>query len=352
MGERKTLLDWALESLSRGWAVFPCKPRSKEPLASLAPTGVKDATKDEAIVREWWRKEPNANPAIALGPSNLTVLDADDGLPDAIAAREWIKNCQIPVSLIVRTGRRTSYGLQIYYEGLSENHPYRHQGVAGEVRSAGYYVMAPGAVHDKSGETYQILRDQALTPIPDIVKRLTKLALPRPQGDSDEKIEPTERHYFIVERCRELHFAGLAGKGLKTAVRWLYENRCVRDAAKDQRVFSDGELDDIADWVEAHKPQFPLEPRDFITMRFAAKDDKLFQAAWDGNLLPFDGDREKAATYMAEKLKLQRVNADQIKRICGASRLEIEATAPPDDYPDELRKTLLKDAINEGSVPF
>lgn len=328
MGERKTLLDWALESLSRGWAVFPCKPRSKEPLASLAPTGVKDATKDEAIVREWWRKEPNANPAIALGPSNLTVLDADDGLPDVAAAREWCRIVQIPASFTVRTGRRTSFGLQIYFEGLSENHPYRHQGVAGEVRSSGYYVMAPGAVHDKSGELYQVIGDRPLAPVPDVVKRLTKLALPRPQGSSNEKIEPTERHYYIVERTRELQYAGLAGKGLKAAVRWLYDNRCVHDAAKDQRV-ADGELDDICDWVEGHPPVFPLEPRDFVALRFASKDDKLLQAAWDANLIYFDGDREKAFVYLVNKLKAVGCRNEQINRIVASSPLEAEVEQPP-----------------------
>jgi len=334
-----SLLQHALNALGRGWAVFPCKPRSKEPLASLAPHGVNDATKDETVIRVWWAKEPNANPAIALGPSDLTVLDADEGLIDQNVAREWFKNLQLPATFTVRTGRRTSFGIQFYFAGLSDNHPYRHLGVQGEVRSAGYYVMAPGAIHDKSGEPYLVIGDHPPAPIPEIVKKLTKAILPRPQGSDKDKVEPTERHYFIVERARELYYAGLAGHGLKAAVRWLYDHRCAHDPAKDQRV-ADGELDEICDWVEDHKPEFPLEPRDFIALRFASKNDKKFQEAWDGNFRSFDGDREKAFDYVTMKLIEQRCKIEQQRRIIGSSPLAVvmqQEEAPTIEYSEQIK---------------
>src|SRR5207302_4645600 len=95
----KSLLDAALALLPRGFHVFPCKPRSKQPLTQH---GVHDATRDEAQVRAWWEKTPDANPAIALGPSNLTVVDCDEGLADVEAARAWCKRNQLPPTFTVR----------------------------------------------------------------------------------------------------------------------------------------------------------------------------------------------------------------------------------------------------------
>ena len=50
-----TLLDIALSCIRRGWHTFPCVPRSKKPRISRVDGGhgYKDATIDEAQVREW-----------------------------------------------------------------------------------------------------------------------------------------------------------------------------------------------------------------------------------------------------------------------------------------------------------
>jgi len=324
MSESKSLLDWALFALSRGWAVFPCKPRSKEPNPALAPHGVQNFSKDEAVVRAWFEKEPNTNPAIALGPSSLTVMDVDEGLADKEAALAWFKQVFGNLeTFVVQTGRRTSFGLQLYFSGINNNRPYTFGSVKGEIRSAGYYVLAPGARHDKSGEPYLILNPKKPVPAPPIILELTKEKAPRPQGAETKKVEPSWRHYFLVERARELYFAGLYGKGLEGALRWLYENRCMHDPVKDQRIATN-EVTDICEWIGAHPPEYPLEPNDFIKLRYAAKDDR-FKEAFDGNLLHFTGNREIALDYMIEVLaKTCNCKFEQIERIIGASTLATE----------------------------
>jgi hypothetical protein len=315
----KSLLDWSLGALARGFYVFPCKPRSKQPNGVLVPQGVKEASNSEQQIRKWWAIEPEGNPAIALGPSNVTVLDVDKGLADVNAAREWCRRQQLPATFSVRTGRRDSFGLQLYFSGTVPNRPYEHDGCGGEVRSTGYYVMLPGAIHDKTGETYQIIADRGLAPVPDLVTRLSKFVLPRPQANSTEKIEPSCRHYYFVERGRELHFAGLAGEGLHHALRWLYENRCVRDPQKDQKVAS-GELREVGRWIEEHPPQYPLQPKDFAALRHAEKDE-LTQQAWAGLLTPFNGDYEKALDHLIRRLSSIGCREEQIFRIVGSSPL-------------------------------
>ena len=73
----KTLLDYALDCVRRGWFVFPCYPRKKAPAGEVVPGGFKDASNDEATIRSWWARNPNYNPAIDLGRSNLVVYDFD-----------------------------------------------------------------------------------------------------------------------------------------------------------------------------------------------------------------------------------------------------------------------------------
>ena len=88
----EALLDEALQYAQRGWSVFPvyeaasigvcscpkgttCSSVGKHPRIQR---GFKAATTDEAVVRDWWSKWPNANIGIATGEkSGLLVVDVD-----------------------------------------------------------------------------------------------------------------------------------------------------------------------------------------------------------------------------------------------------------------------------------
>jgi hypothetical protein len=67
-------LNAALNAAKRGWHVFPIVPRRKNPLVA---DNLAAATTDEAQVREWWTKWPNANIGVNCGKSGLVVLDVD-----------------------------------------------------------------------------------------------------------------------------------------------------------------------------------------------------------------------------------------------------------------------------------
>jgi hypothetical protein len=68
------LLEAAENYARRGWRVFPLKPNNKKPLTAH---GVKDATADPTIIRQWWQRWPNANIGIACGASGLLAIDLD-----------------------------------------------------------------------------------------------------------------------------------------------------------------------------------------------------------------------------------------------------------------------------------
>jgi hypothetical protein len=77
--ESALLLEAALEYARTGWRVFPVS-RDKKPVTSH---GFKDATRNEDLIREWWRLHPLANVALDI-PEGLVVLDFDprNGAPE------------------------------------------------------------------------------------------------------------------------------------------------------------------------------------------------------------------------------------------------------------------------------
>ena len=72
-----TELDAALDYARKGIPIFPANPLDKKPLTA---NGFKDATTDEAQIRAWWLKWPNAMLAAPTGStSGFWVVDLDIG---------------------------------------------------------------------------------------------------------------------------------------------------------------------------------------------------------------------------------------------------------------------------------
>lgn len=159
-------LDIALACIARGWHVHPLKPRDKIPVTKH---GMNDATLDEAQIRAWWTRNPNCNVGISCAPSGLCVLDADHGLKDEQDFAAWRDRNGLPVTYAVRSGRRPEFGVQSYYLGGLKEGKFELDGVRGDIKSAGGLVLAAGCIHPDSGETYYVLVDALLAPVPAIV---------------------------------------------------------------------------------------------------------------------------------------------------------------------------------------
>ena len=130
------LLLAALALAKDGFRVFPCIPRTKDPLTAH---GFHDATCDEAQIRAWWRKWPRANIGLRPGPKYL-VLDIDGPEGEQTARELGIAELD---TVQVLTGR----GRHLYFL-----HPGGEIGNAAlgpniDVRADKGYVMAPPSVH-------------------------------------------------------------------------------------------------------------------------------------------------------------------------------------------------------------
>jgi putative DNA primase/helicase len=154
----EALRDAALAYAARGWPVFPCYSLDaagrcscgRADCSSLAKHpqtkhGFKEATCDEALIRQWWRRWPEANIGIATGEAGLVVIDVDVKNVDGLAAWLTIVERGGPELQETTVAKTPSGGLHVYYRanesaiGCSTGR--LAPGI--DVRAIGGYVIAP-----------------------------------------------------------------------------------------------------------------------------------------------------------------------------------------------------------------
>lgn len=128
--------------------------------------GLRNATSDPALIREWWQRWPTANLGIRTGAvSGLVVIDVDPDHGGLDTMRSLAAEHAIPKGLRVRTG---SGGWHLYFAhpgGQIRNSAGTALGPGVDVRGDGGYVIAPPSRHI-SGSTYQWSGSWSLPDLP------------------------------------------------------------------------------------------------------------------------------------------------------------------------------------------
>jgi putative DNA primase/helicase len=173
----------ALEYARHGWLVFPCHTsrhgrcscqRSDCSHVGKHPRtlhGVKDATRDPAVINDWWKRYPEANIAIATGAaSNLVVCDEDPrhGGDETLRALEQ-RYSPFPTTVKARTGGGGGHALFQHPGRIVRNAVNIAPGL--DIRGDGGYVIAPPSMH-ASGQCYAWVvghapDDTPLAPLPE-----------------------------------------------------------------------------------------------------------------------------------------------------------------------------------------
>ncbi len=205
------LIDVARQALALGLHVFPLKPRSKHPATAH---GFKNSSADPETITAWWTSNPEYNIGIDCGASGITVLDIDAGLESLTDLDTWFEATGLAPTYTVRTGRRTSYGVQMYFRGTmpsSGAKKWSLNGCTGEIKSLGGYVVGAGSIHPDSGQRYRVICDQPLTDLPDIVRDgvSTKKESPPGREPSTGKIPPGTWHNLLVSFAGTVFNAGV-----------------------------------------------------------------------------------------------------------------------------------------------
>jgi hypothetical protein len=197
----------ALRLARLGYAVFPCRAGRKEP---ATVHGVLDATTDEATIRNWWARWPDANLGLATG-RGLVVIDIDAGAvwPDD-AERQSIKQLQPPLA---KTPRR---GWHIFFR-VPSGHSWRNSAsrlaAHVDVRAEGGYVLvAPSRTEHGEYKWLRPLKPVSELPEPPtwLIAELDRLSRPGEVGNRD-MLRAGNTSQVLYEGQRNCGLASIAG---------------------------------------------------------------------------------------------------------------------------------------------
>ena len=217
-GQSSKLLYAALSYAARGWYVFPCDPRGKEPVATGGhhsdgtPKRLRfsqAATNDpEAVCALWTRWGMDCNIGLACGPSGLIVVDIDPRNSGDETWHEVRRRHSVNDDTVTSL---TGGGGTHYLYCVNGADPAQLRGELGpgvDIKKAGGYIIAPPSVHPDTGQTYEWEisghpDDMQPIPLPPSLLYLLK------QDNVTKPAEPIGEH--IREGERNTTLASLAG---------------------------------------------------------------------------------------------------------------------------------------------
>lgn len=173
------MIDAALNLAGRGWRVFPVatptadggcscgKPCSTPGKHPRVKAWDQEATTDEAMIRRWWKRWPDANIGIATGvASGLVVVDVDaEG-----AGTPWLNELPDTIEAVTGSGGRHILFQHPGGDQQIGNRQKLEQQKGVDIRGDGGYIVAPPSLHP-SGRRYEWdagyhPEDMPLAPLP------------------------------------------------------------------------------------------------------------------------------------------------------------------------------------------
>jgi bifunctional DNA primase/polymerase-like protein len=236
----------AQDSLNRGFKILICQPHKKDPWAKYSPNAVNSAESDPAKALAPWNDGHEANYGVAGGKSNLTIIDCDSGLQDEAALYAWMAKNGLPETFIVKSGRITAFGAHLYYSGAVQTTGYQIDGVVGELRGIGAYVVGPGSLHP-SGQKYEIIKDIPCASLPE---NMVQLAAMKHKTMSDFKpgdgnlIPEGNRWNHLQSKAGKLKDLGLGEEAIYVALKDFCSNHCENGDS-----YPDEKIRNLAEWA-------------------------------------------------------------------------------------------------------
>jgi hypothetical protein len=244
-------LEAALRYAALGFRVIPLKERAKEPLIDDWPN---KATWDEAQIREWWAKWPNANIGIATGryrAGYFCVLDYDPR-NDPENRERW-KEDPLPFTPMVLTGGGGAH----FYFFTPTPIGKRKVGPGKDLLGEGGYVVAPPSIHP-NGKRYVWAEGRApfvipLASLPEWVK-----ALADQSGEKHYTMTPPipegYRYHYAVSLMGFLLAKGADIEKVTDFIlanrEWLFE--------RGNSPFTEREIRAIGRWLSKKEPGRPV----------------------------------------------------------------------------------------------
>lgn len=230
-----SLKEAALNYAKLGYAVFPLKPKTKEPATTH---GFYEASTDAGTIEAWWVKNPDYNIGIACG-NGLAVIDIDqhpeDGKFGLDTLRTWEKDhgeLQPTWTVLTGTGGlHYWYKTDLSFKNVVEVLP----GI--DIRSKGAYVVAPPSIHPNGTEyEWEASGDPTEVSMAELDGSALELASLAKEKKKKDPSAPAYKQYEVIGKGRRqdalmslmghLKNLNLTDDAIKDAVRRENEAKC------------------------------------------------------------------------------------------------------------------------------
>ena len=228
------LKDAALKyALVFGWPVFPVIPQGKKPATA---TGFKEATRDPAIISQWWDHNPSYNIGIATGKdsSGFFVIDLDEdekkGVSGENALAEYISSYgPLPETVISQTPRG---GKHLLFKSAADVSCKTGVLPGVDLRGKGGYIVAPPSV--VNGKEYRWINAPGQTAIAEADSNVFTFINPVPANfdkqrqpySAPESIPEGQRVTELVRMLGSLQSKGLNDEVIRSAIQTANETQC------------------------------------------------------------------------------------------------------------------------------
>lgn len=323
-----------------GFAVFPCKPRDKTPLATH---GCKSATVDPVRIRAWWERHPEANVAIATGDrSGIVVLDVDPRHGgDKSLTELQLKYGPLPDAPRVWTGGGGSH-IYFAHPGRAVRNSAGKIGSGLDIRGDGGYVVAPPSIHS-SGEIYRWDPDLrigqlALPQVPEWFLELVvnDVRCARSAAEAHQEIGAGSRNNELYKLARSLHARKLRENEILASLRAVNCERC-RPPLPDDEVVK----------IASNAATQPDSP-DF---KRQADPEILKLAAL--SRMEYDRVRKSQAKRLGIRIQTLDAEVEKFRQMSGpASEHEKLVPPPPEPWPEPVAGLALLDELRAYLTRF
>jgi len=251
------LLNSALSYAEHGFHVFPVRPHRKEPLIKDWPNR---ATTDEAIIRKWWSRHPDANIGIATGPSGIIAIDVDVK-KGAIGMESWRDILQKHGQALgeTLTTETPTGGLHVIYRsnGLPVRNSAGKLAPGIDVRANGGYIIAPPSIHPNGG-AYSwamgcALDNIELLPFPASLVKLLTEPTPRKSQSVGDVIPQGQRNQTLASLGGTMRRGGLSESAILAALKDTNKERC-------RPPLPDAEVAAVAHSISRYEPKDTAAP--------------------------------------------------------------------------------------------
>lgn len=301
------MLDWALRYAQAGLYIMPLHapvpngcdcPKGKEcPTPGKHPRIPKwedEASRDEATIRAWWERWPEANIGLAVGRSGLYAVDVDTrsgggATWNALATshRADLESCRHVTGGADEAG---NCGMHFFF-AMPAGDPLRNTakkiGPGIDTRGAGGMVVLPPSLH-QSGRRYETVRGWELwdrkakmLPMPTVVLDLLARPDPAANGTPGADMGPIprgRRDSTLLKVAGRLRRSGLGEDEILTTLRAVNQKRC-------QPPVEDAKLLDLAQRASRYVASAPaVDPRPANAPKNGAKVGYWCPHCWEDTL--------------------------------------------------------------------